>query len=108
MMGGFSCAGKEIQVQSAGVARRLWRGGRCGLMTLLLVMLLGPAMALAARVPAGPAEVRQTTPDKSSQGDPTFLPAASAGFDGLTKAGRWLSIRAVVSNDGPPLDGQLR
>ena len=59
----------------------------------------------AVRPPGAPA-APGTAPD--DQGDPSFLPEAWAGLDGLSKPGRWLTVRAVVANDGPPLDGQIR
>jgi hypothetical protein len=101
MMGVNSCASKEIQVQSAGVARRLWRGSRIGWTALLMLAALSPWPVLAA-------PVLPPSYQRADQGDPSFLPDVSAGLDGLTRAGRWLSVRAIVNNDGPPLDGQLR
>src|SRR5215212_6870386 len=79
------------------------RRPRCGMLFASLALLL---LALARPVPtlaAGSEVVRQASP-----GPPSMLPEASAGFDGYTRAGRSLSVRAVVANDGPPLDGQLQ
>lgn len=79
------------------------RRPRCGVLFASLALLL---LALARPVPtlaAGSWVVRQVSP-----GPPSMLPEASAGFDGYTRAGRSLSVRAVVANDGPPLDGQLQ
>jgi hypothetical protein len=95
MMGRFPCVGKKIQVQSVGVAQWRKAGGRCGWMVLLLVLLLGPAAGVAAQ-------------QQADQGDPSFLPEVWAGLDGLSKPGRWLTVRAVVANEGPPIDGQLQ
>jgi hypothetical protein len=54
----------------------------------------------------GPASIPVAAQD--DRGDPSFLPEVWAGLDGLSKPGRWLTVRAIVANDGPPLDGQLR
>jgi hypothetical protein len=118
------------------VARSLWRVFRLGLLALLLLTVPGPVAVLTAGLPS-PAGSRspweragvrgagasayglplplgedwgegRQAPAKDVEGDPAFLPEVWAGFDGLTKAGRWLTVRAVVNNDGPPLDGQLR
>lgn len=110
MMGRFSCVSKEIQVQSAGVARRLWDGGRYGLLALLLVMMPGLAPIARAASTGGTDTVHQPTRPggpQDDQGDPSFLPEAWAGFDGLSKPGRWLTIRAIAANEGPPLDGEI-
>jgi hypothetical protein len=137
MMGRYSCAGKEIQVQSANVARRLWHGGRCGFVALLLIMMTGSASVLAAGLPSPSATVRRSTFNaqrafdvqrsadvqrstishlgldgavyqQADLGDPSYLPEVWAGLAGLSKPGRWLTVRAIVANEGPPLDGELR
>jgi hypothetical protein len=56
---------------------------------------------------ASPAPASSPT-DTSDAHDRTMLPDVRAGFDGLTKAGRWLSVRVVTANDGPALDGEVR
>jgi hypothetical protein len=66
-----------------------------------------PATAPGPTVPAPP----RPPPDSSDAADVhdrSLLPEVRAGFDGLTKAGRWLTVRAVAANDGPPLDGEIR
>jgi hypothetical protein len=92
------------------VVGRLWHRCRLGIVALLLVMTIGSApMQAAFAEQAGDLHQRAgglyQQPDR---GDPSFLPEASAGFDGLTRAGRWINVRAVVANEGPPLDAQLR
>lgn len=92
--------------------RRRGRATRALLAVLLLALVcaLPPSLAAATGLPGGSA--RQNAPPNDGaggpRGDPTFLPDVSAGFEGLAKAGRWLPIRAVLANDGPPLSGELR
>jgi hypothetical protein len=62
-------------------------------------------MLLLALPSVAAAQAQQ--PDPAAAAAATFLPDVSAGFDGITRIGRWLSVRAVVANDGPPIDGQL-
>src|SRR5690606_36897367 len=126
MMGMILCNGKEIGVQSGGVARRLWRWPWSVLIAPLLLIGLGPAAIAVAHTPPAssvygaasrfslphPAVARQSpTPPPGppgEHGDFALLPEVRAGFDGISKAGRALSVRAVVANDGPPIDGRLR
>jgi hypothetical protein len=77
---------------------------------VLLVALLGPAATSATPAPAFAQPERGPSTavyQQAEQAAATFLPDVSAGFDGITRIGRWVSVRAVVANDGPPMDGQL-
>src|SRR6266536_6176761 len=78
-----------------------------------------PNAPTAPNVPTAPNAPRPTAPppappptsttaDTSDTQDRSLLPDIRAGFDGLTKAGRWLTVRVVAANDGPPLDGEIR
>src|SRR5581483_9567508 len=59
--------------------------------------------------PAAPAAPGLPTPDPTpGEQDLALVPEVHAGFDGLTKNGRWLLVRVVVANDGPPLTGEIR
>jgi hypothetical protein len=77
---------------------------RLGRVLLPALMLL---IALTS-VPTSAATAVQQQPARGDQGDVRYLPELTAGFDGITKAGRWMTVRAVVANEGPPLDGELR
>ncbi|MCC7372213.1 MAG: hypothetical protein IT306_27610 [Chloroflexi bacterium] len=86
------------------------RAGLALVLTLLATLALPARTGVAALVLPAVAGERgqQQTTQRGDQGDPAFLPELSAGFEGISKAGRWLTVRAVVANEGPPLDGELR
>lgn len=84
-----------------------------------LALALLAALTLAVAAPASPGwtsppapasgqERQQQTSGRGDQGDLAMLPELSAGFEGISKAGHWLTVRAVVANEGPQLDGELR
>jgi hypothetical protein len=87
-------------------------------LAVALLVALPFALSLAAAAPASqgwasssagaPVRLQQLPSGRNDQGDVSFLPELSAGFEGISKAGHWLTVRAVVANEGPPLDGELR
>lgn len=52
--------------------------------------------------------IRQSASPQEQRGDAALLPEIKGGFEGISKAGRMMTVRAVVANDGPPLEATLR
>ncbi|MGE3268629.1 MAG: hypothetical protein AB7P40_07780 [Chloroflexota bacterium] len=81
-----------------------------------MVLFVALALSIAVPTPSHAAAQQEHPPQetvrqdlgRTDEGDLSYLPELSAGFDGLAKAGRWLTVRAVVANAGPLLDGELR
>ncbi|MCC6174219.1 MAG: hypothetical protein IT305_02850 [Chloroflexi bacterium] len=72
----------------------------------LRAMAADPSLTVEPMHQQANRDFRQAGPDDRAAS--TLLPEVRAGFDGIGKAGRWLTIRAVVASDGPPLRGELR
>src|SRR5688572_24844716 len=123
MMGRFSCVGKEIRGTVATNPRSVERfrplmplyymvlhiarvAGPPAARRLTMALLMAFTLVVGAPAsrgwtaahtsPALPERAQQTTA-RGDQGDLSLLPELSAGFEGITRAGHWMTVRAVVA-----------